>query len=326
MDVFDDMRAVERPRFFDGQQLFASDLDGIVAFHRAMRWLHNRSLHQPGIGNGFAVAGHRGDREVRIQPGYALDAEGREIVLLDSQVEPVPPVASESGGAAVFFDLAVSYPSDDDLEEAETREGVCLPGGAVRLRERPVFCWIRLQRDVAGTLRPRSELDALAIQAATKIVLARVQVRQCRLDADLVISIRRTARPPQPPNIVCGACGAVEWATWVVSPPGGGDDVPVGLRTAVMTASGKFRVTPCYAARVCGPRPLEVSIPGSVNGGARTVMVFDRAVYVDGASTTGFEAFVPVDAFFDTVDQQLLDALLPLAGKHWTLSWLGIEE
>jgi hypothetical protein len=325
MDVFDEMRAVERPRFFDGQQLFASDLDGIVGFHRAMRWLHNRSLHQPGIGNGFAVAGRRGEREVRIQPGYAIDAEGREIVLLDTHVEQVPPVASESGGAPVFFDLAVSYPADDDLEEAETREGVCLDRGAVRLRERPVFCWIRLQRDVAGTLRPRSEADALAIQAATRIVLARVQVRQCRLDADLVIAIRRTARPPQPPNIVCGACGAMPWEPWVES-IAGGDDMPVGLRAPVSTTAGKFRVTPCYAARVCGPRPLEVTTAGQVNGGSRTVIVFDRAVYVVGAGAAGFEAFVPVEAQFDVVDTEVLDALLPVARKRWSVSWLGIAE
>jgi hypothetical protein len=325
VDVFDEMRAVERPRFFDGQQLFASDLDGIVGFHRAMRWLHNRSLHQPGIGNGFAVAGRRGDREVRIQPGYALDADGREIVLLDTHTEQVPPVASESGGAPVFFDLAVSYPADDDLEEAETREGVCLDRGAVRLRERPVFCWIRLQRDVAGTLRPRSEADALAIQNATKIVLARVQVRQCRLDADLVISIRRTARPPQPPNVVCGACRAVPWEPWTETVDE--NDVAIGLRASVGTTAGKFRVTPCYAARVCGPRPLEVTISGGINGNGATFLVFDRAVYVVGASATGFEAFVPVQALFeDGISTQVLNALVPVAAKRWTLSWLGIEE
>ena len=162
--MFDDTRTVERPQFFDGQQLFAADLDGIVAFHRAMRWLHNRSLHQPGVGNGFAVSGRRGDREVPVQPGYALDSEGRELVLLETHVEPVPPVAGEPGGGPAFFDLVVSYPSDDDLEEAETREGVCLPRGVVRLREHPVFCWVRLIRDVNDRLRPLSEAQALEIQ------------------------------------------------------------------------------------------------------------------------------------------------------------------
>ena len=67
MAVLDMTRFVERLRYFDGQRLFADDLQGVEAFNREMRWLHNRSLHQPGIGSGLAVAGRRGDREVRIQ-------------------------------------------------------------------------------------------------------------------------------------------------------------------------------------------------------------------------------------------------------------------
>ncbi len=65
---------LERQQFFDGQRLLASDLQGLEAFHRQMRELHNRSLHQPGIGNGFAVSGERGDRQVTIGAGYALMA------------------------------------------------------------------------------------------------------------------------------------------------------------------------------------------------------------------------------------------------------------
>ena len=67
----------ERIAFFDGQRLFASDLQFLEQFNREMRWLHNRSLHQPGIGSGFAVSGNKGDREVRIEPGYAIDNLGR---------------------------------------------------------------------------------------------------------------------------------------------------------------------------------------------------------------------------------------------------------
>src|SRR3954454_12726023 len=100
MGILDETAAIERLRFFDGQRLFASDLQGIEAFNREMRWLHNRSLHQPGIGKGFAVTGRRGDREVRIGAGYALDDQGREIVLTIGRTEPVPPVDSEPGGGS----------------------------------------------------------------------------------------------------------------------------------------------------------------------------------------------------------------------------------
>ena len=92
MEFLKETRFIERLQFFNGQRLFASDLQGVEAFNREMRWLHNKSLHQPGIGNGFAVSGKKGDREVTIGPGYAIDADGREIVLTQDRVEPVPPV------------------------------------------------------------------------------------------------------------------------------------------------------------------------------------------------------------------------------------------
>src|SRR3954447_8615084 len=120
MSLFDDTQAVERPVFFDGQQLYADDLTQLAGFHQAMRWLHNRSLHQPGIGNGFAVAGKRGDREVTIGAGYATDVRGGEIVWPETVTEPVPPVAGDDG-LPVFYDLTVAYPEDEQLEEVETR-------------------------------------------------------------------------------------------------------------------------------------------------------------------------------------------------------------
>src|SRR6476659_8354474 len=137
MDFLNETRFIERLQFFNGQRLFASDLQGIEAFNREMRWLHNKSLHQPGIGNGFAVAGKKDDREVQIGPGYAIDALGREIVLTQTQVEPVPPVAGEEDGTAALFDLTVSYPDDEFLTESETRVGICSGEGVIRLKEEP---------------------------------------------------------------------------------------------------------------------------------------------------------------------------------------------
>src|SRR6185369_4573734 len=123
----------ERIQFFNGQRLFASDLQALESFHREMRWLHNQSLHAPGVGSGFAISGAKGDRQVVIGPGYALDDLGREIVLTETHIEPVPPVANDGFGRSVLYDLTVAY-SDKDLKESETREGVCQEIGAVRLR------------------------------------------------------------------------------------------------------------------------------------------------------------------------------------------------
>ena len=328
MDERRDTRFVERLRFFDGQQLFAPDLQGIEEFDRSMRELHNRSLHQPGIGNGFAVSGRRGDREVTVQAGYAIDAEGREITLLDTQVEQVPPVSGEPDGGPAAFDLAVSYPSDDDLEEAETREGVCMPRGAVALREKPVFCWVRLRRDASGELRAVDPAQAAALQSGLLIALARVEVLNCRLNADLSVAQRRSARPPQQPVIRC-ATVAVSWEPWpdVRKPDGQEPPRAIGVTTRVTTAAAGFRTTPCYSARISGTRPLVITL-----GERDELSLLDLPAYVQNAAPDGFDCYVPIvdldDGHPDVgVELARLTRALDVLGQDgpWEITWLGIE-
>jgi hypothetical protein len=248
MGILDETRFVERLRFFDGQRLFASDLQGIEAFNREMRWLHNRSLHQSGIGRGLAVTGRRDDREVRVGPGYALDSLGREIVLTSERIEPVPPVSSEEDGRSVFFDLAISYPDDSLLDEAETREGICLPRGVVRLREEPVICWVRLKRDASDNLQPVDPVIRNEIQVSLRIVLARVEVLECRLRQDISLAERRSARPERQPYIACGSQSVV-WEEVSF-----GDTI--SLTTRIDTSSADFLTTPCYSVRLDGVRVI----------------------------------------------------------------------
>src|SRR5438094_6049981 len=99
MSTLDDLAALDRPTFFNGQRLFAPDLQGIEQVNREMRWLHNQSLHQPGIGNGYAVTGRKGERVVTVGPGYAIDSTGREIMLTSTVTLTVPPVAGEEDGS-----------------------------------------------------------------------------------------------------------------------------------------------------------------------------------------------------------------------------------
>jgi hypothetical protein len=276
MSILDQTRFIERQQFFNGQRLFADDLQSLEAFNRELRWLHNKSLHQPGIGNGFAVTGKKGDREVTIGPGYAIDREGHEIVLIRDQVETVPPVASESDGTPVLFDLTVSY-LDEELEEQELREGICNQRGAVRLREEPVFCWVRL--DSNG--QPREPKQKLEILAGMRLVLARAEVLNCELFQDLSVAERLNARPATLPYVCCGT-SEVNWEPLTFAPLDptvifGADDLssvelgalisafaqglgffpfvlPIGLSAVVNTSACGFLNTPCYSARIAGPR------------------------------------------------------------------------
>jgi hypothetical protein len=272
MNSLNENRHIERQRFFNGQRLFDSDLQGLESFNREMRWLHNKSLHQAGIGNGFAVVGKRGDREITIRPGYAIDAEGREIVLTQSRVEPVPPVAGDEG-RPVLFDLTVSYPSDAALEESESREGVCGARGVVRLREEPVFCWVRLNEDGQAD-DDQSQAD---IRDRMKIVLARAEVFNCQLNKDLSIAERLNARPPCQPYVCCGTAPLPDWEPWELAPFSPGvflktDDgknlraailkdpiitpyiLPFGVMANINTSECGFLTTPCYSARIDAPR------------------------------------------------------------------------
>jgi len=257
MQLTNQTSVIERLSFFDGQRLYASDLQSLEALNREMRWLHNQSLHQPGIGNGFDVIGKKGDREVKIMPGYAIDEQGREIVLTEAWVEQVPPVAGEEDGSAIVYDLTVSYPDDTQLEETEIREGVCLPAGAIRLREQSIFCWVRLNQDGL----PADENLKQDVLAASKLILARAEVLNCRLNKDLSFSQRRRARPGKQPYIACGLAKPTSWQIWDFSDSSASATIsdtpellPFGLKARVETKAAGFVTTPCYSAHIRGPR------------------------------------------------------------------------
>src|ERR1700677_5414324 len=121
MSIIGSTQFLERIQFFNGERLFASDLQSLEAFNPEMRWLHNQSLHQAGVGSGFQVVGNTGDRQVTISPGYAIDSCGREIILTESQVLAIPPVAANGSGAPCFFDLTHFYSSHRPLLPPQNR-------------------------------------------------------------------------------------------------------------------------------------------------------------------------------------------------------------
>ena len=246
MSILDQTRFIERIGFFDGQRLFASDLQGLEAFNREMRWFHNRTLHQPGIGAGFRLSGQTGERRVEIGAGYAIDALGREIVLTEELVEPVPPVVGEPDGKPAHYYLTVSYPDDVTLDVVETREGLCAERGAVRLRERPVLCWVRLVRDDGRLLVPQPQAGEIA--SAMKLVLGLVTVQECRLAAPVCVTQRRSARPSFLPRIVCDEDCSPRKRRYEAIEIGG---TPAALVTFdVAVRKHDFCKTPCYLVRL----------------------------------------------------------------------------
>ena len=319
MAIIGGTQFLERLQFFNGQRLYAEDLQGVESFNREMRWLHNQSLHQPGVGSGYGVSGNKGDRQVTITPGYAIDACGREIVLTEADVEAVPPVADDGQGNPVYYDLAVSYPTDSDLVPSQTRAGICMPQGAVRLREAPNFCWIQLGTNLQP-IDPQLKLD---VQSSMRIVLARAQVKNCQLYQPLSTAQRRNARQSTRPRIVCDSAGpaGLNWAVQSTAAAAGALAQPWGLQTNIDTSSARFQTTPAYSAYVKGER---LFTPNDLKP-----FVLDGWVNISAPTAQGFtlQMIMPLldDGFINPANFFLGDVNSALVGNQWTVVWLGVE-
>lgn len=71
-----------RVNFFDGMLLTGEDLRVEQEYHRRKQQLHNR-LHGYGTVEGLEVTVDRHDHTVHVSAGWAIDPQGREIVLTE---------------------------------------------------------------------------------------------------------------------------------------------------------------------------------------------------------------------------------------------------
>jgi hypothetical protein len=339
MTIIGTSRFTERIQFFNGQRLFASDLQDLEQFNREMRWLHNQSLHQPGVASGYAVTGNKNDGEITIQAGYAIDNAGREIVLTQAEVLQVPPVAGDGNGNPIYYDLTVSYPDYQLLKETETRDGVCASRSAVRLREQPVFCWVELvstgvsnePNALAADFQPK--LDALRkdLESGARIRLARAEVLNCKLNQPLSLAQRRNAKPPSQPFLWAGRTEKDQRWTANVG------DFGIEAELRVDSSAAHFRSPPRYTAHVVGPREVELEIDGN-----KVKMILDGFVRVIALSDKNSSSSIPADKddrigfqFSLLIPAILFDRNIPLlevkdavnAGglKDWYVEWMGIE-
>lgn len=70
-----------RPNYFSGRVLGAQDFQQEQQYHLDARRRHLLALHGSGVARGLDVAVSSGGASVTVQPGLAIDASGREIVL-----------------------------------------------------------------------------------------------------------------------------------------------------------------------------------------------------------------------------------------------------
>ncbi len=86
----------KRINFFKGFLTTEHDWNDAERYHLEKRKLHNRLCHAPGIVAGYSGelrvnARARGDLSIEIQPGYAIDGQGNDLILWEPQIKTIVP-------------------------------------------------------------------------------------------------------------------------------------------------------------------------------------------------------------------------------------------
>jgi hypothetical protein len=86
----------KRINFFRGFMTTEKDWNDAEAYHIEKRKLHNRLLHAAGVvpshEGGFRVSARgKGELAVEISPGYAVDGQGNDILLRETEIKAVNP-------------------------------------------------------------------------------------------------------------------------------------------------------------------------------------------------------------------------------------------
>src|SRR3954469_11908954 len=84
----------KRINFFKGFLTTEKDWNDAERYHIDKRRLHNRMLHSPGIIYGYSGdlkvnARARGDLSVEVQPGYAIDGQGNDLMIFDATIRNI---------------------------------------------------------------------------------------------------------------------------------------------------------------------------------------------------------------------------------------------
>jgi len=109
---------MKRLNYFHHQFLEERDFQDEQTYQIEMRRRHNRTLHFWGVAEGLAVT-RRGDREIVVSPGMAIDKEGREIILPEETVHDL------SGFAHMAHAwITLAYHEEHDPQDRHSAGGI----------------------------------------------------------------------------------------------------------------------------------------------------------------------------------------------------------
>ncbi|HEY5927191.1 MAG TPA: hypothetical protein VIV11_36135 [Kofleriaceae bacterium] len=88
------VQGFKRINFFKGFLTTEKDWNDAERYHIDKRRLHNKMMHSPGVVHGFSgdlrvTARARGDLSVEVQPGYAIDGMGNDLMIHDATIRNI---------------------------------------------------------------------------------------------------------------------------------------------------------------------------------------------------------------------------------------------
>src|SRR6266568_324826 len=124
---------IKRLHYYDQQFLREPDFTDEQKYHMDMRRRLNRVLHGWGIVEGLKTV-KKSNSTATIQPGMALDADGREIIVTQDQDVLIPGVP---GNANKTYYVTIKYKSPEDLTDPPPPQYMIDPSDRTRVTERP---------------------------------------------------------------------------------------------------------------------------------------------------------------------------------------------
>ena len=130
------MADIQRPNYFTSQFLVEKDFNEEQAYHREMRWQHNRALHTWGVVEGLVVRKITGNKEIAVSTGMAVNSKGREIVILPGSSLLDNNISLEGFPADITIKVTIIY---RELVVEETAYQVGSETKYTRIKELPKF-------------------------------------------------------------------------------------------------------------------------------------------------------------------------------------------
>jgi hypothetical protein len=275
----------DRVTWRDGQPLTSRDMRDEKHNDDRFRYLHVRYLHRVwGIVWGYDVTAL--DRQtVSVAPGFALDIDGREILLSETVTLTLPVLPTS------FLVLVARFAADDTYRQRQDLRCLCPNGIIAATGEHPEFLWRTVDE----------------VRMGLDVPLAGAWVDAGRLQGPLNPDVRRLARGEAQPRCFAGETQAGQTGWTVTTDPNAAG--VTWLEAEVDTSEAGFVYPPYYFARVSSPSS------SAFPSGPPALFIQDHAARRFTACI--FHApELPLATQLN--GQQAEDA-------QWTVSWLAVE-